>query len=587
MIRKVLLGCTVAIWAVSGNVLVSRGDDPSRVSSRRTRHWTAPSSSIRQERSESSQGLSSRLRAIRDGSAGVPAVPPATGTGQGMPSVLRRPAASTPISAEPRGLGRSVRGSEQPIRLGRRGESGLGEVASSGRSVRAVDHLPGIEVEMVAPEAVILGRPGEWLVRVRNTGDRPAPVLRVLASLPASATLSSTRASQGQVAQRAATDRVLQWQIDHLAARSEATLAIALVATRGEPMDLQLQWEVVPTAMTARVEVREPKLDVAISGPTEMKYGTTAEFTLTLYNPGTGPAEDVTIAVASGASRTQPQQIGTLPAGGQRTIPIDLTADQAGELEVVVTASAAGGLKAVSRHRVRVRRPRLEIAIRGPQRQYAGVPVTYTVEVANRGDIESDQTVLEVELPEGAEVSAASAGARQVDGRVTWQLGELASGAQRVLQLRTILHQAGANRLHAEVRGSGSPPALAQVETRVELIADLKLTVLDPAGPQPVGEEIPYRVIIENRGSKTARNVHVIAFFSEGIEPAAAKGSEYQKKEGQVIFAPIDAIAPGAKVELVVVAVADRPGSHRFRAEVECKDIETRLAAEETTKCYQ
>ena len=586
MIRKVLLGCAVAIWAVSGNTLVLRGDDPSRVSSRRTRHWTAPAGPATEQRLESSRGLSSRLRAIRDGSAGVPAVPPTTGSGKGMPSVLRRPAASTPISAEPRGSGRSARAPGRPIRLGRREDSGLQE-AASGRSVRAVDHLPGIEVEMVAPAAVILGRPGEWLVRVRNTGDRPAPVLRVLASLPASATLSSTRASQGQVAQRAATDRVLQWQIDHLAARSEATLAIALVATRGEPMDLQLQWEVVPTAMTARVEVREPKLDVAISGPTEMKYGTTAEFTLTLYNPGTGPAEDVTIAVASGASRTQPQQIGTLPAGGQRTIPIDLTADQAGELEVVVTASAAGGLKAVSRHRIRVRRPRLEIAVRGPKRQYAGVPVTYTVEVANRGDIESDQTVLEVELPEGAEVSAASAGARQVDGRVTWELGELASGAQRVLQLRTILHEAGANRLHAEVRGSGSPPALAQVETRVELIADLKLTVLDPAGPQPVGEEIPYRVIIENRGSKTARNVHVIAFFSEGIEPAAAKGSEYQKKEGQVIFAPIDAIAPGAKVELVVMAIADRPGSHRFRAEVECKDIETRLAAEETTKCFQ
>ena len=141
--------------------------------------------------------------------------------------------------------------------------------------------------------------------------------------------------------------------------------------------------------------------------------------------------------------------------------------------------------------------------------------------------------------------------------------------------------------MRAAVRGSGSSPATAQVETRIELIADLKLTVLDPAGPQPVGEEIPYRVIIENRGSKTARNVQVIAFFSEGIEPAAAKGNEYAKKEGQVIFAPIDAIAPGAKVELVVVAIADRPGSHRFRAEVECKDIETRLAAEETTKCFE
>ncbi len=588
MIRKVLQSWALVGLAMACSLSGLRADDPGKVSSRRTRHWTTPAerTSAGQATRSRAGGLSDRMKAIRNGAPPAVAAPPATASGAGLHSVLQRPAAATHMPAEPRSLRAGSTASSQPIRLGRRTEPGA-SVATRAGKVQAASQLPAIRVEMTAPHEVVLGRPASWQIKVRNDGERASPPVRVLAGLPANATVASTQATHGQVGQQATTQRVLEWRVDGLAAHTEATLAVSLVARTAQPMQLQLQWQVETESLSASIEVREPKLEVAITGPSEMKHGSTAEFTVTLYNPGSGPAEDVTIEVASGDSRTQPQRIGTLPAGGQRTIPVDLTADQAGDLEVVVSATASGGLKADSRHQVRVRRPRLEIAVNGPTLQYAGVPVTYSVDVANRGDTESEETLLQVDLPSGAKVTAASAGAREVDGQVVWDLGELAQGTRRVFQFKLVLAQAGTNRIRAAVRANGGESATAQVETKVELVADLKLTVHDPAGPQPVGEEIEYRIVIENRGSKTARSVQVVAHFSEGIEPEAASGKEYRKLPGQVMFSPIEAIAPGQKVELVVTAIAQSAGSHRFRAEVECKDIETRLAAEETTKCFQ
>ena len=93
--------------------------------------------------------------------------------------------------------------------------------------------------------------------------------------------------------------------------------------------------------------------------------------------------------------------------------------------------------------------------------------------------------------------------------------------------------------------------------------------------------------MITNRGSKAARDVSVIAQFSDGVEPSDASGQAFRKIPGQIVFDPITEIAAGQTVELKVKAMADAAGSHRFRVEVRCDDIDTRLSAEETTKFFK
>ena len=83
-----------------------------------------------------------------------------------------------------------------------------------------------------------------------------------------------------------------------------------------------------------------------------------------------------------------------------------------------------------------------------------------------------------------------------------------------------------------------------------------------------------------------ARGVNVVAMFSEGIEPSHVEGGQHEIRDGRVAFRTIDSLPAGAEVVLRIHAKATQPGTHVFRTEVVCDDLETKLAAEETTRYF-
>ena len=114
-------------------------------------------------------------------------------------------------------------------------------------------------------------------------------------------------------------------------------------------------------------------------------------------------------------------------------------------------------------------------------------------------------------------------------------------------------------------------------------LADLKLDVSDPAGPVAVGADAVYEIHIENRGASAAEDVKVVALFSAGIEPETVEGAMYSVTDGRVTFRTIDKLPAGRQVVLRIRAHGTEPGHHVFRAEVLCKDLDIKLAEEETT----
>jgi hypothetical protein len=83
-----------------------------------------------------------------------------------------------------------------------------------------------------------------------------------------------------------------------------------------------------------------------------------------------------------------------------------------------------------------------------------------------------------------------------------------------------------------------------------------------------------------------ARAVNVAAMFSEGIDPTHVEGGQYEIQDGRVAFRTIDALPAGAEVVLKIHAKATREGTHIFRAEVACDDLDAKLVAEETTRYF-
>jgi uncharacterized repeat protein (TIGR01451 family) len=272
--------------------------------------------------------------------------------------------------------------------------------------------------------------------------------------------------------------------------------------------------------------------------------------------------------------------VGALAPGQQNEINVELTAQQAGDLLVSAVASGTGGLRAEASQEVLVRRAELDVRVIGSSLKFAGGVASYQLHVKNSGNATANGVAASVLLPGGAKLLT---GSPDDNGRVLHEIGALIPGAERVVTLQCQLTVPGENRLQVLVSSEDGLEKTSAFATRVEALADLKLTVSDPRGPTAVGDNAIFEVKIANRGTKAAEKISIVGQFSEGVEPVEANGGAADLVPGQVIFHPLPRLEPGDEITLKIVARADRAGNHRFRAELNCTDPETRLIAEEST----
>jgi uncharacterized repeat protein (TIGR01451 family) len=479
-----------------------------------------------------------------------------------------------------------------------RGKEAFGEalqVASGGDpNVLASNQTPVITIDIRGPKQIQVGREALYRVRLQNQGDMPAEGIIATVRVPSGAEVMNTSATQGMVqpSQDVSSKGQLQWQLARLDRKSDETLEIRLIPRESRPLELGVSWSLAAVASRAIVEVQEAKLQLEITGPNEVLFDKPQVFKLTLTNPGTGPAENVKIELMPpGGSQeaVTSHPLGDLAPGASQTVEVELTAREAGKMFVKATATAEGGLASDSAKEIFCRKPELEVDWRGPATKYAGTMATYFVRVRNPGTASADDVTVKATLPDGAEFTSASEGQTYDASQreVSWHVGSLAPGDDNYMELKCVLKSPGMNRVKmTAATASGNLTDSKLAETNVEAIADLKLDVSDPSGPVAVGTQAVYEIRIRNRGASAAKDINVVALFSEGIEPEQAEGATYSVADGRVTFKAIDELAAGRDVVLRIRAHATQPGTHVFRAEVLCRDLEIKLAAEETTRFY-
>jgi uncharacterized repeat protein (TIGR01451 family) len=576
--------------------------------------------------------LADRLKAVRSGAtddsgsdtvrdAAEPGELPADTTGEQLPSVLvRRGNALPTVTAEPAlnpvdstntaeksALAPSDAPTDTARRSARRPRSesplprspltpssspspgAIGPSRSAdANSLSLKSQGPTITVETEGPRSIAMGKPANYRLRLLNQGSSDAEHVIVTVTVPAWAqvTASETRVGSVSADNDADEGRRIVWDVERVASRSQQELSLSLQPTENRPIDLAVDWVLRGTPLQASIEVQQPQLDIAVEGPAEMRYGSTASFKIKLTNPGNGPAENVTVTVGATGIGNQPNAVGTLGAGESRSLEVELTAKQAGTMKIEAAAHGDGNLQAATTHEVHVRRPQLAVKVAAPSMLYAGATATYEIRVANTGDATAEGVTLELQLPAGHK-NAVGVDKKPVEnGSPRWRLGDLPPGTDRVYTMQCDLATGGQNQFAARVQGTDESQASASAVTTVEALADLKLVVNDPKGPSPVGKEVVYEIQILNRGSKEATNITLVAQFSEGIEPTSASGHASDIVPGQVIFHPITSLPAGGQVTMKVVATAQKAGNLRFRAELTCGEPETKLVSEETTRFY-
>ncbi len=451
-----------------------------------------------------------------------------------------------------------------------------------------VSHVEG-------PRSILVGHEATYQVTLENTSSTPAANLAAEISVPEWAEMVDAMSTSGVVERSSdgANAGALEWKLSELPPRSSQALRLRLIPRSGRPLQLGVRWSMQPMEAQAIVEVQEPKLEVAISGPQEVHFGKPQRYRLTLSNPGTGMTEQVSLRLVPPGGDPQSattQQVGNLKPGEVKDLDLELTAREAGELLIQANASADGGLEAETTKTVLCLKPELSVDWRGPDKKYAGTVAAYYFRVQNPGTAATEPVEMNVKMPAGAEFVSASEGysINALSGVVTWRLASIKVSEEQFMQLRCKIAKPGKNEFEVVAKTSdGDLSDNKAFHTDVVALADLQLDVRDPQGPLPLGEAVVYEISVRNRGTTSAENINVVGLFSEGIDPTTVEGAQYTVRDGRVSFHPIKSLPAGREIQLRIHAKASQVGTHIFRTEVTCPKLDIKLAEEETTRFYE
>jgi hypothetical protein len=455
---------------------------------------------------------------------------------------------------------------------------------------------PALRCRIEGAGTVTVGREAVYRVMLQNQAGATAREVVAALRLPAWIEVMNTEATRGRAetiaSEGEADSHDLVWRLDDLAVGAVEELKLTAIAREGRDLPLSVRLSHAPESEATVVQVREPKLHIELTGPADVLYGEAQRYSLSLSNPGTGAAEEVVVELlppGGDAASMVTHPVGTVEPGQRKTLELELTAREAGALQVQAAAVAAGGVRAETVKEVLCRRPGLEIDWRGPEEKYAGAIATYYLRLRNPGNAITPAVQVKVDLPQGAEFIEASAGHAVAAGQqqITWKSAGLPPGEEQFMQFQCRFTRPGANSLQVSAEAVGAELTDAKtIVAQVVAMADLELEVTDPKGPVAVGDLAKYEVRVRNRGASAAKGVDVVVLFSEGIEPVQIEGGEHTYADGRVTYRTLEELGAGRDAVFTIQAKAAAEGVRVFRAEVACPSLDIKLSAEETTKFF-
>jgi hypothetical protein len=449
-------------------------------------------------------------------------------------------------------------------------------------------HLPAIDVRVVGPETVPMDRPATFELVVSHRGREPIEGMLIQVSVPEAVAMSIPEVNEQVLIDQSEGLRQLVWQVDQLPGATEKRLAFQLQSSKPELFAAEIEWTALPQTGSLPLQVAAAQLQVALEGPSQVVFGRPEIFRVRVKNPGTLPAETVQLMVQAGSLAESMLPIGTIPAGAEEVVEVELDFKHSGMIPVSVAAEgAAGSLKAKSTIDVAVRQGSLELSWAAPETSFVGATAQWTLHLNNPSDLAIDSIQCSLELPEGVDLIEAPKGAK-VEGRtIQWQEDSLQAGSSRQRGLVVACQREGTIAWKSQAVGSAGAAASASGAMKAEAVTDLQLQVRDPAAPASTDKPAVYEVTITNQGHSTARDIVVVAQFSDGIEPMEASGHPNRIVPGQVLFEAVEKLEPGQSIRLAIAAKASRPGTHRFRAEVSSSQGDEQWSQEESTRFIQ
>jgi uncharacterized repeat protein (TIGR01451 family) len=339
---------------------------------------------------------------------------------------------------------------------------------------------PRLALKLSVPEKVVLGDQATVTLTVSNPGDGLAEHVKIKALLPEG--LEHPRGRQIDV------------DLGPLAAREQRTLQLVCAAHSQGVQRCEATAAAeggLEAKDAAPVEVVLPRIELTMSGPHLRYLDRHATYVITVTNPGSAAAGNVTIQApvpkafkfhaATGGGQLDFATgivtwfVGDLPPGQSREVSLELSAVSAGEHHLRASVTAARGLRGEAEALTRVEGLSallMELADADDPVE-VGADTSYEIRVTNTGSKMETNLELVCTLPERMELRGAkcSAGCHyRAEGRdvIFAPLPRLAPKADVVYHVQVRGTAPGDLRFRARIRADGlTQPVLREESTKV------------------------------------------------------------------------------------------------------------------------
>ncbi|HEY88413.1 MAG TPA: DUF11 domain-containing protein [Thermoflexia bacterium] len=196
----------------------------------------------------------------------------------------------------------------------------------------------------------------------------------------------------------------------------------------------------------------------------------------------------------------------------------------------------------------------------GPAQIYAGQQLTYMLRLRNLGNITATNSYLTNTLPAGVTLLASSRPTSTQNGQqLIWQLGDMASGAEQVITLTTVVSEqltgAVVNRLTAQSAATETLTAnnsAAWTTTILAAQANLRVGKRGPAAAT-AGDTLTYYLTITNDGVAAATEVWLTDTLPAGLTFSSSDPAP-TTQEGQQLIWQLGSLGAGVTQALTVTA---------------------------------